>query len=85
MHKIINDHDEVVEVKVWSKEKIDETTNKEIAEILMKHYSAKEVNLIEILDEKLLGGFKIEVEDEVIDLSIRNKIGQLQKYLTKNA
>ena len=38
----------------------------------------------EVLDEKLLGGFKIEVNDEIIDLTIKNKLEKLQEYLTRN-
>ena len=40
--------------------------------------------LVESLDSKLLGGLKVEVNNEIIDLSIKNKIGKLQKYLTKS-
>ena len=83
LSKIINDHNKVVVAKVSSVNKINETTNKEIAVILMKRYSAKEVNLVEILDEKLLGGYKIEVNDEIIDLTIKNKLEKLQEHLTR--
>ena len=82
LSKIINDHEGRITAKIWSAKKINETTNKELAQILTKRYSAKEINLIENLDEKLLGGFKIEVNDEVIDLTIKNKIRKLQEYLT---
>lgn len=84
LSKIINDHEGRIEAKVYSSEKINEKTNQELAYALTKRYSAKEVNLIEILDKNLIGGLKIEVKDEVIDLTIRNKIGKLQKYLTSN-
>ena len=83
LDKIINDQNKIVVAKITSADKIDETTNKEIAGILMKRYSAKEVNFIEILDEKLLGGYKIEVNDEVIDLTIKNKLKKLQEHLTR--
>jgi F-type H+-transporting ATPase subunit delta len=83
LSKIINDHNKVVVAKVSSVNKINETTNKEIAGILMKRYSAKEVNFVEILDKKLLGGYKIEVNDEVIDLTIKNKLEKLQEHLTR--
>jgi len=35
------------------------------------------------VDEKLLGGFRIEVNDEVIDLTLKNKAEKLQEHLTK--
>lgn len=81
LNKIINDVEGRITAKVSSVEKISETQNKEIAQILARRYCAKEISLVEFLDEKLLGGFKVEVNDEVIDLTIRNKIGKLQKYL----
>ena len=84
LDKIINDEEKRIVARVSSATKINEIMNKELAQILTKRYSAKEVNLIENLDEKLLGGFKIEVNDEVIDLTIKNKIWKLQEYLTQS-
>lgn len=83
LKKIINDAEGKVVAKISSKEKIDNTTNKILAETLARRYSAKEIEMIENLEENLLGGFKIEVGDEVIDLTIKNKIGKLQEYLIK--
>ena len=70
--------------KIFSKEKITETQNKEINQILAHRYSVKEVILNEKIDEKLLGGFKMEVGDEVIDLTLKKKIEKLQEHLTSN-
>ena len=84
LDKIINDEEKRIVARVSSATKINEIMNKELAQILTKRYSAKEVNLIENLDEKLLGGFKIEVNDEVIDLTVKNKIWKLQEYLTQS-
>lgn len=81
LDKIINDAEGRIVAKISSVEKISGTQNKEIAQILTRRYSAKEISLVEFLDEKLLGGFKVEVNDEVIDLTIKNKIEKLQKYL----
>jgi F-type H+-transporting ATPase subunit delta len=83
LDKIINTDKGVVVVKVSSKDKLHENTKREISHILKQRYSAKEIHLVETLDEKLLGGFKLEINDEVIDLTIKNKIDKLQEYLTK--
>lgn len=85
LNKIINEDEGIVVAKVTSAKKIDETTNKKILETLVSRYKAKEVRLMEINDEKLLGGFKVEVDDEIIDLTIKNKIEKLQEYLIKSA
>lgn len=84
LEKIINKDRGVVVAKVWSAEGLGETMNKEITQVLAKRYRAKEIDLVENLDENLLGGIKIEVNDEVIDLTIKNKIKKLQEYLTKS-
>jgi F-type H+-transporting ATPase subunit delta len=82
LDKIINKEDKRIIVKISSKESLHENIKKEVEHILKERYSAEKIILIENLDEKLLGGFKIEVNDEVIDLTIKNKIGKLKEYLT---
>lgn len=83
LNKIINEHEGVVVAKVSSVEKINEKTNKELTHTLAHRYKAKEVKIVENLDRKLLGGLRIEVNDEIIDLTIKNKIEKLKEHLTK--
>lgn len=82
--KIINNYENRIVGKIFSKEKITDTQNKEINQILARRYSVKEVSMVPHLDEKLLGGLKIEVNDEVLDLTIKNKLEKLQEYLIRN-
>jgi F-type H+-transporting ATPase subunit delta len=84
LDKMINEAKGKVVAKISSKDQLHENTKREISHILKEKYSAKEVDLQEVLDEKLVGGFKIEVSDEVMDLTIKNKINKLQEYLTKS-
>ncbi|MEI6660391.1 MAG: ATP synthase F1 subunit delta [bacterium] len=51
---------------------------------LKKRYTAEQVELTMKEDEKLINGLRIEVGDEIIDLSLAHQIGQLQDYLLKN-
>lgn len=83
LEKIINKEEEKIIVQITSKEKITENRKREIIELLKKKYKVKEVVLEEKLDEKLLGGLRLEMSDEVIDLSIRNKIDKLQENLIR--
>ena len=85
LDRIINKEENRVVAKVKSAQKFDEKTKMQLVQFLKKRYSAREVMLEEIIDEKLLGGFRIEANDEVIDLSFRNKIKKLEEYLTKSA
>lgn len=83
LNKIINEEHGVIEVKVKSAKKLHEEVKKEIIHLMKKRYEAKEVFLEESLDERLLGGVHIQVNDEVIDLSLKNKMNKLQAHLTR--
>lgn len=82
LDEIINEAEGKVVARVYSVEKLAEKTKKELKDALEKRYGGKSVELEESLDNKLLGGYRVEVKDEVIDLTIKNKIGKLQAYLT---
>jgi F-type H+-transporting ATPase subunit delta len=83
LQTIINQKEGIIIAKVSSAEKITQKTHIELMHLLKKRYGAKEVKLEEELDVSLIRGVRIEVGDEVIDLSIKNKIGQLQAYLAR--
>ncbi|HEV7423656.1 MAG TPA: F0F1 ATP synthase subunit delta, partial [Candidatus Paceibacterota bacterium] len=81
-NKIINEAEDRVEAKVTSTQKIDHKTSLHVQNFLKKRYDAKDVILNESVDNALLGGLKIEVNNEVIDFSMKNKIRKLQDHLT---
>ncbi|MEK7219375.1 MAG: F0F1 ATP synthase subunit delta [Patescibacteria group bacterium] len=81
--KIINKEEGNLVAKVSSVEALDHKTKIHLEQFLKKRYSAKEVTLVLSLDKKLLGGIKMETNDEVIDLSIKNKVKKLQEHLTR--
>jgi len=81
LKKIINQEEGKVEAKVSSAKKINHQMKSQLEHFLMKRYSAKEIVFEESLDPGLLGGLKLEVNGEIIDLSYKNKIRQLQEFL----
>ena len=83
LNKIINHEAGRIVVKVQSAKKLKEEMKNELITFLKKRYKVKEVVLTEILDEKLLGGIKIEINDEIIDLTAKNKIKKLQEHLIR--
>jgi F-type H+-transporting ATPase subunit delta len=85
LRKIINQEEGRIIAKVASVEKLSERTKEHLKQFLKKRYLAKEVVLAESIDFKLLGGLKVEANNEIFDLSIKNKIGKLQEYLTQSA
>jgi len=85
LKKIINFENGIVAATVKSAHRLHEKEEKDLIHFFKKRYSAKKITLSHILDKKLLGGVRLEVNDEVIDLTIKNKITQLKEYLTKPA
>lgn len=85
LKSIINQAEGRIEARVLSVEKIDHKLKTHLEHTLKKRYRAQELVLHEVSDQKLLGGIKVEVNDEVIDLSIKNRIEKLQEYLTRPA
>jgi F-type H+-transporting ATPase subunit delta len=81
LEKIIDKDEEVVRAKISSRIKIDKKVTDEIDDFIRKRYKAKHTVLEFVVDEKLLGGIKIEVGDEIIDMTLKNKIKKLQDYL----
>ncbi len=85
LSKIINQEEGRIIAKVTSPEKLDSKMRVHLEQELKKRYKANEVVLVENLNKELLGGIKVEVNDEVIDLSIKNRIAKLQEHLIKSA
>jgi F-type H+-transporting ATPase subunit delta len=81
LRKIINKEEGIVEAKVSFAGKLTPNAKAHIEHALKKRYKAKDVVLHDMEDKSLIGGFKIEVGDELLDLSIRNKINKLQEHL----
>ena len=81
LEKIFDKNEEIVRAKISSKTKIDKKIVDEIEDFIKKRYKAKNTVLEFEIDEKLLGGIKIEVGDEIIDTTLKNKIKKLENYL----
>jgi len=84
LEKIIDKNEEVVRATISSKEKISKKIVEEIEDFIKKRYKAKNTLLEFIIDPKLLGGIKIEIGDEIIDTTLKNKIKKLENYLITN-
>ncbi|HAS80597.1 MAG: ATP synthase subunit delta [Candidatus Nomurabacteria bacterium GW2011_GWE1_32_28] len=83
LDKIINRENKKIIVKISSAKKLKEEIKIQLALFLKKRYEMEKIVFNEIIDEKLLGGIRIEIDDEIIDLTIKNKIRKLQEHLTR--
>src|SRR3989344_3175688 len=79
LKKIINEKEGTIEAYVASAKKLGTETKHQVVQSIKKRYGAKDVILEEALDQGLLGGMRIEVNDEVIDLTYKNKLGKLKE------
>lgn len=81
LEKNINKKNGIVKMRVRSAKEVPEAKRKELEAKLKEKYKAKEIVSEYFEDKYLLGGMKIEVGEEVMDLTYRNKLDQLEKHL----
>lgn len=60
--------------------KIDENIKKQIADLIAGIFKTK-VDLKEVVDKEIIGGFVLKIEDSFIDASVRNKLRKIEKEL----
>ncbi|MGA1976936.1 MAG: ATP synthase F1 subunit delta [Bacteroidales bacterium] len=60
--------------------KVDDRIKKEISDLLSKMFSTK-IEMAEVLDQNIIGGFILKVEDNYIDASVRSKLRKIEKEL----
>jgi F-type H+-transporting ATPase subunit delta len=76
------DHDnKIIRAKLYSVNKLEKQTIEKIEQELKDRYKIQKVYITEIEDKSILGGIKIEIDDEIIDLSLLKKVTQLKKHL----
>ena len=81
LKKISNQKAGLTEANIVSASALNPNTKKTLTEMLLKKYKTKGVVFNEKVDVKVLGGVKVEVGDEVIDLTLKNRINKLQEHL----
>lgn len=64
--------------------KVDTKIRKEITDLISEVFKTK-VELAEHIDNEIIGGFILRVDDNYIDASIRNKLRKIKKELLGNA
>jgi F-type H+-transporting ATPase subunit delta len=84
LEEIVNRAEDRLMVKVESAVKLDEKTKISILHSLKHKYKVKDVALREVVDDRLIGGVRFEIGNEVIDLTVRNRMNKLQEHLIKN-
>ena len=81
LEKLINKKEDRIKIKVRSAIHISESKRHELEHEMKEKYKAKHVESEYFEDKNLLGGMKIEVGEDVLDSTYRNKLNQLEKVL----
>jgi F-type H+-transporting ATPase subunit delta len=81
--EIWNKENGIIEAEVTSCEKLRNDLSHQASRYIKEKYQAKEVVLHNIIDEKIQGGIIIQVGDEILDASVKQKINLLRNVLTK--
>lgn len=84
LEHLIDEDSGIVRAKVESPRELALNTLRELKTLLKKRYKAEDIILDTAEDASLIGGVRIEAKGEVIDLSLKNRVGQLQNYLQTN-
>lgn len=83
LQNIFDKKTRTIRAKITTAKRLGNSDKHDVNEEIKKKYGAKEVVSEFFEKEELLGGMRIEVGDEVLDTTYRNKLNQLSKFLTK--
>lgn len=81
LRKTMSQEDKILEVNLWSAFLLTEDKKKEIASFLKKRHKVEQIIFNENVEKKLLGGYRIEANNEIIDMTIDSQIKKLQEHL----
>jgi F-type H+-transporting ATPase subunit delta len=78
-----NAHNNVVRADVTTTIELTDDLRSEVSKVV-NNISGKKVDLVETVDESIIGGIIIKVGDKQIDASVSSKLNALKRDLTKN-
>lgn len=81
---LYNIHHGIIEVVVYSASTLSKTQQKNLLTEL-EEYTGKKVRMTISVDESLIGGLKVRIQDTVIDGTVKHKLSQLKESFTEAA
>ncbi|NQY42834.1 MAG: F0F1 ATP synthase subunit delta [Legionellales bacterium] len=79
--RLLNEYMSVSHVEVISSVELSGDMKKRLQEKLQKKLQCKQVELDCVIDETIIGGLIVKIDDQVIDGSVKNKISHLTKHM----
>ncbi|MBM5781847.1 MAG: ATP synthase F1 subunit delta [Pelagibacterales bacterium] len=74
----------ILSAEVIFASKADKSQIDQIRLAIEKKYSGKTVEITEKLDEKILGGFQVKINSNIIDLSLKTQLSSLKQELVND-
>jgi F-type H+-transporting ATPase subunit delta len=81
--KLYKVHHNILTIKLTSAVKIEEQTKKKLMDLLTSQ-TKKTIDLVEVVDKSLIGGFLLTMDDQKYDASIKHQLDRLSKTFEKN-
>ncbi|MEN9582224.1 MAG: hypothetical protein RL641_178 [Candidatus Parcubacteria bacterium] len=81
--KLTLDEKGIVEAEVTTSHPLANEAEENIKKFIKKEFGAKDVEIHHKLEESLLGGMKLKVGDTIVDGTLKGRLTQLQRELTK--
>ena len=83
-HNAYNQYKSIGIAKVSTATPLDEKLRPEIEKLVRKYSDKKHIELVEIVDPDLIGGFVLNVGDRQVDASIKSKLKMLKVDFSEN-
>lgn len=84
LQDIIDRKNNTVRIKVMTAKALNGEERRKLENEIKEKYKAQKVESEFFERPELLGGMRIEIGDEVLDTTYKNKLGKLQKFLIHN-
>ncbi|MCE9585222.1 F0F1 ATP synthase subunit delta [Candidatus Nomurabacteria bacterium] len=81
LQKVIDRKKGIVRMKVKTAKVLTEEKKKSLEHEMKERYGSKHIESEYFEDKNLLGGMKIQVGEDVLDMTYRNNLKQLEKHL----
>lgn len=73
----------ILSATLTSASKVADDSKVKLVELMEKSFNSK-IELTEIIDEEIIGGFIIRLEDQQLDASVANQLNQIKRELLTN-
>jgi F-type H+-transporting ATPase subunit delta len=74
------EHNGITESVLTTAVRVDKKTSEQISKLIADVFRTR-VELKEVVDKDIIGGFILKIEDNYIDASVRNKLRKIEKEL----